>query len=113
MLVLVLEDLAKEDRRLEAFGNLAARLPALALGAPALRALQLVLPLVIDGDEPGGLGEWAGGQLAQLWRALEALPNLASLTLGWITMSAHAAYSISVVLDAAQVGAPAWFIVGF
>lgn len=106
-LVLVLEDLSKEERRLEEFGDLAAQLPVLAWGAPALHALQLVLPLVVDRDEPGGVGEWAGGQLARLWTALEALPNLASLTLGWITSSAYAEYSISIVLDAAQAGSPA------
>ena len=115
-LVLVLEDLSDGHRSLEQIGDLAAhlaaQLPALALGAPALRTLQLVLSLVIDYDELGGMGEWAGGQLAQVWTALEALPNLASLTLGWITSSrvyasSDAAYSISLVLDAAQAGAPA------
>ena len=112
-LVLVLEDLSGEDRRLEALRDLVARLPALPWGAPALRALQLVLPMVVgpDPDVPGGMGEWAGGQLAQLRTALEALPNLASLTLGWITSSAYAEYSISIVLDAAQAGSPALLIV--
>ena len=77
--------------------GLIARLPALASGAPALHALQLVLP--IDAAE---------GDLRPLWRALEALPNLASLALGCATPRDEQAFEdagerIANVLDAARV----------
>ena len=55
-----------------------AHLPALVLDVPALRALQLVLHMV-----PGVRGNVAEGGLGPLLSALEALPNLASLALGW------------------------------
>ena len=75
--------------------ELAARLAALAWGAPALRALQLVLPS-------------SGVELGPLWSALEALPNLASLALGWVFPDgeppALIGKHIARVLDAAQVG---------
>ena len=75
----------------------AARLPALALGAPALRALHLVLTVGV-----------AERDLDQLWRALEALPNLASLALGWVFRAgepkAHMGGRIADVLDAVQAG---------
>ena len=100
-LVLALEDLDEEllpsDSEEESEG-LIARLPALlASGAPALRALQLVLPT-----------EAAEGGLGPLWRALEALPNLASLALGCVfgegEPTAHMGERIAAVLDDAQVG---------
>ena len=99
--MLALEDLDEEllptDSDEESEG-LIARLPALlASGAPALRALQLVLPL-----------DAAEGELGPLWRALEALPNLASLALGCVfgagEPTAHMGERIAAVLDAAQVG---------
>ena len=81
---------------------LIAQLPALGSGAPALRALQLVLPVV-----PGDVSDLAEGELGQLWRALEALPNLASLALGCVFAAgeppAHMGERIASVLDAAQV----------
>ena len=93
-LVLVLEDLYINWRTISGVLELAARLPALAWGAPALRTLQLVLPS-------------ATGEQGALWSALEALPNLASLALGWVFPEEH--YSargndIARMLDAAQVG---------
>ena len=76
--------------------DLIARLPALASGAPGLRALQVVLP--IDAAQ-GGLGP--------LWRALEALPSLASLALGCAFYlgepTKHMGEDIADVLDAARV----------
>ena len=95
-LVLVLEDLLHEKRSRSDVIELAARLPALAWGAPELRALQLVLP-------------FPEGELGPLWSALEALPNLASLALGWVFLDAQdlpalTGENIADVLDAAQVG---------
>ena len=94
-LVLVLEDLLCKWRKPPDVTDLAARLPALAWGAPALRALQLVLPSAV-------------GELGPLWSALEALPNLASLALGWVFLDGHpfapTGRDIARVLDAAQVG---------
>ena len=60
------------------FTDLTAQLPSLALGAPGLRALQLVLPMR-DGED-----DLEEEDLEYLWRGLEALPNLASLALGWV-----------------------------
>ena len=98
-LVLVLEDLSRAWRDIPEVTAVAARLPALAWGMPALRALQLVLPL-------------RDAELGALWSALEALPDLASLALGWVLAVEH--YSapgndIARVLDAAQVGLGAPF----
>ena len=103
-LVLVLGDAGMRFRWPKPGGHstaeLIAALPALAAGAPGLRALQLVLPMEAAED---GLGP--------LWRALEALPNLASLALGYafaLGDRRHAAdmgERIADVLDAAQVRA--------
>ena len=125
-LVLVLEDLSVGHRSLQEIGDLAEWLQALACGAPALRALQLVLPMLVEpkqpdlsdiwalGEpepEPAWMGEWARGQLGELWTALEALPNLASLTLGWVSGgTTFKEDCISAVLDAAQVGSAALFL---
>ncbi len=82
------------------------RLPALLSGAPGLRALQLVLP--IPYDVTGMYGFDPAPLLAPLWRALEALPNLASLALGYVFLAdqrpADAGDNIAGLLDAAQVG---------
>ena len=90
-----MEELAGYNK--EEYEDLVARLPAVTSGAPALRALQLVLP--INAAE-GGLGP--------LWRGLEALPNLVSLALGCVfgggEPTAHMGERIAAVLDAAQVG---------
>ena len=107
-LVLVLVD-PTEDWTLDEHAgdmDLLARLPALAAGAPALRALQAVLPASMFDD-------WLR-ELRPLWRALEALPDLASLALGCYAALAdfprhtlgHAdmAERIAGFLDAAQVG---------
>ena len=117
-LVLVLEDLYTDWRTVSDVTELAARLPALAWGAPALRALQLVLPFPAEPDsedEPGPEGELGqegeldpAAELGALWSALEALPNLASLALGWVSpegeQPALTGYCIARMLDAVQVG---------
>ena len=100
-LVLMLADLTEDQNPVgwDEPEDFIARLPALASGTPALRALQLVLPI-----------DTAEGELDPLWRALEALPNLASLALGWVfgagEPSAHMGERIADVLDDAQVGLP-------
>ena len=85
--------------------DIVARLPALVLGAPALRALQLVLPMMLD-----AMYRWVDAKLPPLWRALEALPNLESLALGWVFTAyestrspARAGARIAKLLDAARV----------
>ena len=105
-LVLVLEDQksyrwSSDDK----VADLVARLPALVVGAPALRALQLVLPMTW-----GITNDVAEGGLGPLWRALEALPHLASLALGWVLTHgnnpqypAPVGERIANVLDSAQV----------
>ncbi len=103
-LVLALDDLPREWGMHEGrrFADLIARLPSLAVGAPRLRALQLVLPML------GGEGGAVEKELEHLWRGLEALRNLASLALGWVFMededAAYKGERIACVLDAAQVG---------
>ena len=76
--------------------GLIAQLAALASGAPALRALQVVLPL--DAAHRG---------LGPLWRALESLPNLASLALGYAFPKKEPTSSVGQhivrVLDAVRV----------
>ena len=111
-LVLVLVD-ATEDWTLDEHArdmDLLARLPALASGAPALRALQVVLPASMFDD-------WLR-ELRPLWRALEALTNLASLALGCfaalVDLPRHTlgdpdvAERIAGFLDASQVGSSSW-----
>ena len=115
-LVLVLEPLSCGWRDVPDVTELAARLPALAWGAPALRALQLVLPFMSGPeDELGPEGEPGqedeldpAAELGALWSALEALPNLASLALGWVSpeggQPALTGYCVARMLDAVQVG---------
>ena len=83
----------------------APHLPALVLDAPTLRALQLVLHMV-----SGVAGNMAGVGLGPLLSSLEALPNLASLALGWAFMVRERSEQttlvgerIADVLDAMQV----------
>ena len=111
-LVLVLEALSCECREISEVEDVAARLPALAWGAPALRALQLVLPFAEgepDSEDELGQDDELGpeAELGPLWSALEALPNLASLALGWVFPEgeppALIGESIARMLDAAQV----------
>ena len=101
--MLVLEDLEEAPNgwglgaAYHKYKDLIAGLSALASGTPALRALHLVLPIDV-----------ARGDLGPLWRALGALPNLASLALGCVfeagEPTAHMGKRIAGVLDAAQVG---------
>ena len=105
-LVLVLYDYGQCAWPNDEIVALIARLPALVLGAPALRALQLVLPMV-----PGVTVDAAEDGLPPLWSALEALPHVASLALGWaLTPRDHEEQTLPMgariagVLDAAQVG---------
>ena len=81
--------------------NLIAGLPALATGAPGLRALQVVLPMLDGMYEPMHI------HLDPLWRGLGAQSSLTSLALGWVFMPeefpAHEGERIAHVLDAAQV----------
>ena len=85
--------------------NLFARLPALASGAPRLRALQLVLPM-LDGSTVRYPD--VNIDLGPLWRGLKALSSLTSLALGWAFMqeepAANRSERIANMLDAAQVG---------
>ena len=109
-LVLVLDDQDFCYFRGDKMVDLVARLPALVLGAPALCALQLVLPMM-----PSGAAALVEGGLGALCRALEALPNLASLALGWALTplerrqkTAGVGERIADVLDAMQVGLSGW-----
>ncbi len=110
-LVFAMDDLPDEWGAVMDFGaaELFAALPALAVGAPGLRALQLVLPM-LDGGAPGVRDE----DLGPLWRGLEALHNLMSLTLGWVFMKGKASSGmgerIASVLDLMQVGPAALWV---
>ena len=88
--------------------NLFARLPELASGAPRLRALQLVLPM-LDGSTVRYPNEHI--DMGPLWHGVEALSSLTSLALGWAFMqeepAANRSERIANVLDAAQVGVSA------
>lgn len=92
-------------RELYELNTLLAGLPALASGAPRLRALQLGLPM-LDGSVNS-----LEIDLGPLWRGLGALSGLTSLALGWAPFgdkpSAHMGERIADVLDAAQVGSAA------
>ncbi|KAK9835313.1 hypothetical protein WJX81_001120 [Elliptochloris bilobata] len=102
-LVLVMEEM--EDRSAASVlstADLVASVAALADGAPALRALQVVMHLIADWEE-----DIVGSH--PLWRALEPLRSLASLTLGWITHgepAPHVGERIAAVLDAAIAHLP-------
>ena len=86
---------------LNELNNLIAGMPALAKGAPGLRALQLVLPML------DGTFEAMYLDLGPLWRGLGALTSLTSLALGWAFMAgercANNGERVANVLDAAQV----------